>query len=50
MVKPLDELVGVQNPPKYREYMWGKFMAARNRSDYKKLNVENIQIDHFRIT
>ncbi|XP_022135970.1 flavonol synthase/flavanone 3-hydroxylase-like [Momordica charantia] len=49
MVKPLEELVNEQNPPKYREYNWGKFLCTRNRSDFKKQQVENIQIHHFRL-
>ncbi|XP_022135969.1 flavonol synthase/flavanone 3-hydroxylase-like [Momordica charantia] len=49
MVKPLEELVNDQNPSKYREYNWGKFFCTRNRSDYQKQKVENIQIDHFRL-
>ncbi|KAJ0077060.1 hypothetical protein Patl1_36234 [Pistacia atlantica] len=49
MIKPLEELVNEQHPARYREYNWGKFYATRNRSDYKKLDVENIQIHHFRI-
>ncbi|CAL0318608.1 unnamed protein product [Lupinus luteus] len=49
MVKPVEELVTEQNPARYREYNWGKFFANRNRSDFKKRDVENIQIHHFRI-
>ncbi|KAM7470706.1 hypothetical protein LguiA_008889 [Lonicera macranthoides] len=49
MVKPLEELTDDQNPAKYREYSWGKFVANRKRSNLMKLNVENIQIDHFRV-
>lgn len=49
MVKPLEELLNDENPAKYREYNWGKFFATRNRSDFKKLEVENIQIHHFRL-
>ncbi|XP_044507408.1 protein DMR6-LIKE OXYGENASE 2-like [Mangifera indica] len=49
MIKPLEELVNEHHPARYREYNWGKFFATRNRSDYKKLHVENIQIQHFRI-
>ncbi|KAL5858064.1 hypothetical protein ACOSQ3_005522 [Xanthoceras sorbifolium] len=49
MLKPLEELVNEQNPARYREFNWGKFFASRNRSDYKKAEVENIQIYHFRI-
>lgn len=48
MVKPLDELVKEQDPPKYKEFNWGEFFAMRNRSDYKKRETENIQIDHFK--
>ncbi|GAY58252.1 hypothetical protein CUMW_185620 [Citrus unshiu] len=49
MLKPFDEIVNEQNPARYREFNWGKFVVARNRSDYKKQNVENIQIRHFRV-
>ncbi|OWM79276.1 hypothetical protein CDL15_Pgr003448 [Punica granatum] len=49
MVEPLEELVTKQNPTKYRAYNWGKFMVTRKRSNFMKLNVENIQIHHFRI-
>ncbi|XP_021824897.1 protein DMR6-LIKE OXYGENASE 2-like [Prunus avium] len=49
MVKPLEELLSDVNPAKYREYNWGKFYATRNRSDFKKQEVENIQIHHFRL-
>ncbi|KAK7308569.1 hypothetical protein VNO77_42187 [Canavalia gladiata] len=49
VVKPAVELVNEKNPAKYREYNFGKFFANRNRSDFKKRDVENIQIHHFRI-
>ncbi|CAN1180210.1 Protein DMR6-LIKE OXYGENASE 2 [Linum perenne] len=48
-VKPLEELVSEEEPAKYLPYNWGKFYATRNRSDYKKQDVENIQIHHFRV-
>ncbi|XP_068655628.1 protein LATERAL BRANCHING OXIDOREDUCTASE 1-like [Aristolochia californica] len=48
MVKPLDELVDEQKPPKYREYNWGNFFKTRKNSNFKKLDVENIQIYHFK--
>ncbi|KAJ1393698.1 Oxoglutarate/iron-dependent dioxygenase [Sesbania bispinosa] len=49
MVQPLEELTNDQNPPKYRPYNWGKFLATRKRSNFMKLDVENIQIYHFKI-
>ncbi|CAO2813484.1 unnamed protein product [Amaranthus hypochondriacus] len=49
MVKPLNQLINRQNPAKYKEYNYGKFYTTRRLSDFKKLNVENIQIHHFRI-
>ncbi|KAK3195662.1 hypothetical protein Dsin_026972 [Dipteronia sinensis] len=49
MLKPLEELVNEQNPARYREFNWGKFFVSRNRSDFNKREVENIQIYHFRI-
>ncbi|XP_062177575.1 protein DMR6-LIKE OXYGENASE 2-like [Alnus glutinosa] len=50
IVKPLEELVNEQSPAKYREYSWGKFFVNRNRSDFKRRDVENIQISHFRVS
>nr|DAD40550.1 TPA_asm: hypothetical protein HUJ06_014873 [Nelumbo nucifera] len=48
-VKPLEELVIMQNKsPKYEEYNWGKFFTTRKLSNFKKLEVENIQIYHFK--
>ncbi|CAN6449389.1 unnamed protein product [Victoria cruziana] len=49
MVKPLEEMVNQQNPPKYKEYNWGKFFKTRRLGDFKKLDVENIQIYHFKM-
>ncbi|KAF3435683.1 hypothetical protein FNV43_RR22774 [Rhamnella rubrinervis] len=49
LVKPLEELVSEQNPPKFRPYIWGKFITHRKLSNFKKLNVENLQIYHFRV-
>ncbi|KAF8013646.1 hypothetical protein BT93_I1492 [Corymbia citriodora subsp. variegata] len=48
MVQPLKELTDEHNPPKYRPYNWGKFLVARKASNFKKLDVENLQIHHFR--
>ncbi|EXB63677.1 Naringenin,2-oxoglutarate 3-dioxygenase [Morus notabilis] len=50
MVKPLEELTDEQNPAKYRAYNWGKFFTTRKGSNFRKLNVENIQIHHFRVS
>ncbi|KAJ4770852.1 2-oxoglutarate (2OG) and Fe(II)-dependent oxygenase superfamily protein [Rhynchospora pubera] len=47
-VRPLSELVDDRNPGKYKEYNWGEFFKRRMDSDFKKLEVENIQIDHFK--
>ncbi|CAH8385855.1 unnamed protein product [Eruca vesicaria subsp. sativa] len=49
-IEPLKELIGEDNPPCYKKYNWGKFFVTRNRSNYKKLQAENIQIDHFKAT
>ncbi|OIT33606.1 PREDICTED: protein DMR6-LIKE OXYGENASE 2-like [Nicotiana attenuata] len=49
MVEPLEELTSEESPVKYKAYNWGKFNTTRNLSNFKKLNVENIQIYHFRI-
>ncbi|KAK3412437.1 hypothetical protein EUGRSUZ_I01187 [Eucalyptus grandis] len=49
MVQPLKELTDEHNPPKYRPYNWGKFLVTRKGSNFKKLDVENLQIYHFRI-
>ncbi|KAG5526523.1 hypothetical protein RHGRI_032710 [Rhododendron griersonianum] len=48
MVEPVAELVNEENPAKYKAFNWGKFVSARNLSNFKKLHVENIQIYHFR--
>ncbi|CAK7338909.1 unnamed protein product [Dovyalis caffra] len=48
-VQPLEELINEQNPAKYKPYNWGKFFVTRRRSNFQKLDVENIQIYHFKI-
>ncbi|KAL5562499.1 hypothetical protein UlMin_032246 [Ulmus minor] len=50
MVKPLEELTNEQNPAKYRAYNWGKFYVTKKASNFRKLDVENIQIYHFRVS
>ncbi|EXB63676.1 putative 2-oxoglutarate/Fe(II)-dependent dioxygenase [Morus notabilis] len=49
VVKPLEELIDEDNPPKFRAYSWGKFLIHRSHSNFKKQNVENIQTYHFRL-
>ncbi|CAL5387830.1 unnamed protein product [Camellia sinensis] len=49
-VEPLSELIDDQNPPKYRPYNYGKFYATRKVSNFKKLDVENIQLTHFKLS
>ncbi|KAI9123612.1 hypothetical protein K1719_004912 [Acacia pycnantha] len=49
MVKPLEELVNKENPARYTEYNWGKFYAHRIYGEFKKREVENLQIHHFKI-
>lgn len=50
MVKPLEELINEQNLAKYRAYNWGEFLAIRKINNFKKLEGENIQVTHFKIT
>ncbi|XP_047341953.1 jasmonate-induced oxygenase 2-like [Impatiens glandulifera] len=50
MVEPMEELIDDQNPVKYTAFNWGKFIARRNISNFKKLDVENIQIYHFKVS
>ncbi|KAI8013956.1 Protein DOWNY MILDEW RESISTANCE 6 [Camellia lanceoleosa] len=49
-VEPLSELIDHQNPPKYRPYNYGKFFATRKVRNFKKLDVENIQLTHFKLS
>ncbi|XP_076926075.1 protein LATERAL BRANCHING OXIDOREDUCTASE 1-like [Bidens hawaiensis] len=48
VVEPIAELTNEQNPAKYKAYNWGKFFVTRKYSNFKKLDVENIQIYHFK--
>ncbi|XP_047174531.1 jasmonate-induced oxygenase 2-like [Vigna umbellata] len=48
-VKPLEELINDQNPSKYRPYKWGKFLVHRFSTNFKKREVDNIQILHYKI-
>ncbi|KAJ4804423.1 2-oxoglutarate (2OG) and Fe(II)-dependent oxygenase superfamily protein [Rhynchospora pubera] len=47
-VRPLEELTDDKNPAKYNEYSYGEFIRARKDGNLKKLEVQNIQIDHFK--
>eukprot|EP00262_Sarcandra_glabra_P005321 TRINITY_DN1676_c0_g1_i1.p1 TRINITY_DN1676_c0_g1~~TRINITY_DN1676_c0_g1_i1.p1 ORF type:complete len:391 (-),score=57.40 TRINITY_DN1676_c0_g1_i1:688-1860(-) len=49
MVKPLEEMVNEKNPAKYGEFNCGEYFETRKNSNFKKLDVENIQIHHFKI-
>ncbi|XP_054778984.1 protein DMR6-LIKE OXYGENASE 2-like [Prosopis cineraria] len=49
VVEPLEEITDEQNQPRYRPYNWGKFQLTRKRSNFMKLDCENIQIHHFKI-
>ncbi|XAR59488.1 Flavanone 3-dioxygenase [Bertholletia excelsa] len=48
-VEPLEELVDEQSPANYRGFEWGKFVSRRNQSNFKKLQIDNIQIYDFKI-
>ncbi|KAF8409997.1 hypothetical protein HHK36_002517 [Tetracentron sinense] len=50
IVKPIEELINDENPAKYKEYNWGMFLSMRKNGNFKKLEVENLQIHHFKIT
>ncbi|XP_065857213.1 jasmonate-induced oxygenase 2-like [Euphorbia lathyris] len=50
MVQPLEEMTDEHNPAKYKPYNWGNFLATRKLSNFKKLDVDNIQISHFKIS
>uniref|UniRef100_A0A0D3FLB6 Fe2OG dioxygenase domain-containing protein n=1 Tax=Oryza barthii TaxID=65489 RepID=A0A0D3FLB6_9ORYZ len=48
MVEPLEEVVSDESPARYNPYNWGEFFSTRKNSNFKKLDVENVQITHFR--
>ncbi|BAT04556.1 Os08g0249900 [Oryza sativa Japonica Group] len=48
MVEPLEEIVSEESPARYNPYCWGEFFSTRKNGDFKKLDVDNIQIAHFR--
>ena len=48
LVEPLDEMVSEENPSRYDAYIWGEFFRTRRRSNFRKLDVDNIQIAQLR--
>jgi isopenicillin N synthase-like dioxygenase len=50
MLGPVPELVNEENPPRYKEFNWGKFYKRRGESNFKHLGTENLQIHHFNIS
>eukprot|EP00253_Pinus_taeda_P015562 PITA_15562 len=50
MMGPVPELVNEKNPPRYKEFSWGKFFKRKRDSNFKNLGAENIQIHHFSIS
>ncbi|XP_058728292.1 flavonol synthase/flavanone 3-hydroxylase-like [Vicia villosa] len=50
IMEPLKELINDENPPKYKPYNLGKFVVTKKRSNFMKLDAENIQTEHFKIT
>ena len=47
-VEPLEEMVSEERPSRYNAYDWGEFFCTRRRSNFSKLDVDNIQIAHLR--
>ena len=50
MIKPLEELIDEQNPAKYKGYNWGNCFTTKKASNFKKLDVANIQNYHFKVS
>ncbi|XP_008665133.1 probable 2-oxoglutarate-dependent dioxygenase At5g05600 [Zea mays] len=48
LVEPLEEMVSEENPARYASYSWGDFFRTRRRSNFRKLDVDNIQIAQLR--
>ncbi|CAN6287514.1 unnamed protein product [Urochloa humidicola] len=42
VVEPLQEMVSEERPSRYHAYSWGDFFCARRRSNFRKLEVDNI--------
>lgn len=50
MMGPVPELVNEKNPPRYKEFSWGKYLTRRMHSNFKNLGTDNTQIHHFYIS
>ncbi|CAL4943229.1 unnamed protein product [Urochloa decumbens] len=48
VVEPLQEMVSEERPSRYHAYNWGEFFCTRRRSNFRKLEVDNIQIADLR--
>jgi isopenicillin N synthase-like dioxygenase len=48
IVEPLEELVSEENPPRYSAYSWGDYFTTKLNGNFKSLDVDNLQIAHFR--
>ena len=48
LIEPLEELMSEESPSRYNAYNWGEFFSTRRRSNFRKLDVANIQIAHLR--
>jgi len=44
----LEEMVSEENPSRYDAYSWVEFFRTRRRSNFRKLDVDNIQIAQLR--
>ncbi|CAO2198850.1 unnamed protein product, partial [Urochloa humidicola] len=48
VVEPLQEMVSEERPSRYHAYNWGDFFRIRRRSNFGKLEADDIQIAHLR--
>ena len=48
LVEPLEEMVSEEDPARYDAYSWGDFFCTRRRSNFRKMDADNIQIAHLR--
>ncbi|XP_066386675.1 jasmonate-induced oxygenase 2-like isoform X2 [Miscanthus floridulus] len=48
IVEPLEELVSEENPPRYSAYSWGDYFSTKLNGNFKRLDVDNLQIADFR--